>query len=44
MRLTQLLMMWPKKRPNGNIWIGKKAFKLDPDNVDVRKEQDGAHS
>ena len=23
MRLTQLLMMWPKKRPNGNIWIGK---------------------
>ena len=23
MRLTQLLMTWPKKRPNGNIWIGK---------------------
>lgn len=23
MRLTQLLMMWPKKRPNGNIWMGK---------------------
>ena len=23
MRLTQLLMVWPKKRPNGNIWIGK---------------------
>ena len=23
MRLTQLLMLWPKKRPNGNIWIGK---------------------
>ena len=22
MRLTQLLMIWPKKRPNGNIWKG----------------------
>ena len=26
MRLTQLLMMWPKKRPNGNIWIGKESL------------------
>ena len=23
MRLTQILMKWPRRRPNGNIWIGK---------------------
>ena len=26
MRLTQLLMIWPKKRPNGNIWKGMKIL------------------
>ena len=23
MRLTNILLKWPKVRPNGNIWIGK---------------------
>lgn len=23
MRLTQILLKWPRSRPNGNIWIGK---------------------
>ena len=23
MRLTSILLKWPKQRPNGNIWIGK---------------------
>ena len=23
MRLTNILFKWPKKRPHGNIWIGK---------------------
>ena len=23
MRLTNILLKWPKKRPHGNIWIGK---------------------
>jgi hypothetical protein len=28
MRLTQLLLMWPKKRPGGNIWTGKNRMVL----------------
>ena len=28
MRLSQVLLMWPKKRPNGNIWIGKDRMVL----------------
>ncbi len=28
MRLTQLLMVWPKKRPNGYIWSGKHRMVL----------------
>jgi len=23
MRLTQILAVWPRKRPNGHIWSGK---------------------
>ena len=23
MRLTQMLLKWPRRRPNGSIWIGK---------------------
>merc|ERR1719510_1394259 len=28
MRLTQILMTWPKKRPGGNIWTGKNRMVL----------------
>jgi hypothetical protein len=28
MRLSQLLMVWPKKRPNGYIWSGKHRMVL----------------
>ena len=28
MRLSQLLLTWPKKRPNGYIWSGKHRMVL----------------
>ena len=32
MRLTNILLKWPKVRPHGNIWIGKHRMvgKVDP--------------
>jgi len=50
MRLTQLLMIWPKKRPNGNIWKGKNSmvrtvqpWNLNALDKDIAREKKNIH-
>jgi len=49
MRLSQILMMWPKKRPNGHIWSGKHQMvrmvrQKDVDNMDKQIKMEKANT
>jgi hypothetical protein len=40
MRLSLALFTWPKKRPNGNIWIGKNRMVLKVYDRNLKKLQE----